>query len=456
MDWTRRKFLRTVAGASVAVFCPKLARAASRPDLLVVGAGLSGLAAAREVAAAGGHVVVLEAAPRVGGRMRVSRLGGVVPVDEGAMWIHGWRGNPLTSLAQSQGIARRAFDWDSRWTADAAGQTIGSAEVEQGRRLFAGALRSARQWADKLPQDAALGEGLRAFAERENLRGGAASLLAEEIHSSITLEYAAEPGELSAWWWDEGKEFGGGDSLVSGGLGGLATAAAEGLDVRTGAEVVEIGTRDGSPYVVTRDGISRAAGAVLVTLPLGVLQAGAVKFVPLWPQRKTVAMHRLGFGVLQKVFLLFDHSVPLPQEQYWRIVGGDADFAWSDWCNLSSFTGHPVLMAMHATDTARQIERMSDRQTLIAATGALRRVFGRSFPEPRAIISTRWGVDPLARGAYSFAAVGSGPEDRRALGEPLPGGIYFAGEAMSVDYPATAHGAWLSGRAAARQILAAG
>jgi monoamine oxidase len=81
---------------------------------------------------------------------------------------------------------------------------------------------------------------------------------------------------------------------------------------------------------------------------------------------------------------------------------------------------------------------------------------GRAFPAPRAVLSTRWGEDPLVRGAYSFAAVGSNPEDRKVLGEPLPGGIYFAGEAMSVDYPGTAHGAWLSGRAAAQQILAKG
>jgi monoamine oxidase len=73
---------------------------------------------------------------------------------------------------------------------------------------------------------------------------------------------------------------------------------------------------------------------------------------------------------------------------------------------------------------------------------------------PTAVVSTRWGADPLTRGSYSFSAVDSGPHDRRVLAESLPGGVHFAGEAVSVDYPSTAHGALLSGRAAARRILA--
>jgi len=239
-------------------------------------------------------------------------------------------------------------------------------------------------------------------------------------------------------------------------LGGLARAAATGLDIRTGALAVEIGTKEGVPYVLTGDGTRWSAGAVLVTLPLGVLQAGTVRFVPGLPGRKKAALSRLGFGLLEKVFLLFDDHAELPKEQVWRERGGSPDFAWAEWCNLTSFVGHPVLVALNAGAVARQIEGMEDAAVASAAVESLRRMSGRSFPEPRAVLSTRWGRDPLVRGAYSFAAVGSGPDDRKVLGEPLPGGIYFAGEATSVDYPATAHGAWLSGRKAARDILAAG
>jgi monoamine oxidase len=424
--------------------------------VLVVGAGLSGLAAARTLVAGGARVILLEAAPRSGGRARLARLGGAVAVDEGAMWIHGWQGNPMTALARAQGAACREFNWDDGLTFRAPGQAMDEAEVAAGERLLEEGLQYSRGWAENLSRDAPLRDGLRAFERRRKLDAGSRVTLAAEVHSSISLDYGAGPGELSAWWWDEGKEFAGGDSLVAGGLGGLAEAAAAGLDVRTGALVVEIGTRDGSPYVLTGDGTRWSAQSVLVTLPLGVLQAGAVRFVPRWPQRKRIALGRLGFGLLQKVFLLFDEHSALPVEQVWRARGGEPDFAWTEWCNLTSFLGRPVLMALNAGRVGRQIETMDDAAVTAAAMESLRRMSGRAFPAPRAVLSTRWGSDPLIRGAYSFAAVGSGPDDRKALAEPLPGGIYFAGEATSVDYPATAHGAWLSGQTAAREILATG
>ena len=127
--------------------------------------------------------------------------------------------------------------------------------------------------------------------------------------------------------------------------------------------------------------------------------------------------------------------------------------AWSVWCNLTDFMRLPVLMALNAGPAAREVEKLSDAQMAASSLDALQRFTGTALPAPQAVLGTRWGSDPFTRGAYSFAAVGSGPEQRRALAEPLPGGIYFAGEAASVDHPSTAHGALLTGRSAARRIL---
>lgn len=438
--------------AGVASVCPRLwAARRHRADVLIVGAGLSGLAAARELSGAGLKTLTLEATDTIGGRTKLARLGGITSVDSGAMWIHGWRGNPLTSLARTAGAELYPFDWDDGPTFTGAARLLDSAQIAEGERMLRRALDFARRWSGELSADAPLSEGLDLFARREKLGPAERLALAAETYSSITLDCAAPPTDLSAWWWDEGKEFGGGDRLVRGGLGSLAAVLAEDLAVRTNA-VVEVIDRSGSsPRVRLRDGEELAAAAVLVTLPLGVLKTGSVRFFPDLPETTKSAIQRLGFGSYQKTFLLFDKGTAFPPGQVIRHrTDGEP---WSEWCDLSEFLGLPVLMALNAGPAARKVEAMSETKMARSAVDALRRFTGVKLPEPRAVLGTRWGAEPFTRGAYSYAAVGAGPGQRRHLGEALPGMVYFAGEATSVHHPSTAHGALLSGRRAAHQIM---
>ena len=86
---------------------------------------------------------------------------------------------------------------------------------------------------------------------------------------------------------------------------------------------------------------------------------------------------------------------------------------------------------------------------------ALRAMFGSSVSDPVALRTSDWAADPFARGSYSYPAVGSSRRDRVALGRPVEDRLFLAGEATEPDYSSTTHGAYLSGRRAARQVLAA-
>jgi monoamine oxidase len=438
-----------MTGAALA--CPSVSSARGRDaDVLVIGAGLSGLAAARDLSLKGLNVLVLEAADVIGGRTKLASLGGGVRVDLGAMWIHGWKENPLTALARDSGAMLQRFDWSDGSTYDPSNPSLTARQLAADERILQSALDFAQVWAEELSIDAPLSQAFDAFVRGARLNARQRSAFEAEAYWS-TSEYGAVPSELSAWWWDEGKEFGGGDSLVAGGLGLLPSYLAKGLKIRANAAVEVVDWSGSSPSVFLRNGERMAAQAVLVTLPLGVLKSGSVRFSPGLPDSKTQAVDRLGFGSYQKTFLLFENGTKLPAGPVIRERSEGK--AWSVWCNLTDFMRLPVLMALNAGPAAREVEKLSDAQMAASSLDALQRFTGTALPAPQAVLGTRWGSDPFTRGAYSFAAVGSGPEQRRALAEPLPGGIYFAGEAASVDHPSTAHGALLTGRSAARRIL---
>jgi monoamine oxidase len=254
--------------------------------------------------------------------------------------------------------------------------------------------------------------------------------------------------ELSAWWTEYDAVFGGEDVLFPGGYDQLTGYLARGLDIRFSTAVAQV--RWGGPgveVVLVSDEALRA-DRVIVTVPLGVLKAGGLRFTPELPQDKQAAIERLRMGLLNKLFLRFEVAF-WPAGMDWHECMKREPGLWSQWVSLAR-AGAPVLLGFTGGDAAREIEPQADRAILADASAALRDMFGSATPAPVAVQMTRWGRDPLAGGAYSFYAVGSSPADREALARPEGGGaVCLAGEACSAEYPGTVHGAFLSGLAAA-------
>ena len=424
-------------------------------DVVVVGAGVAGLAAARALVQGGRSVTVLEARDRIGGRTWTDDALGV-PVDLGASWIHGIDGNPLWELAPALGIDTVEFTVGS-FQFD--GRPIGW-HAPSGRRLTEA--EAASFVADLHALDAALPEVVE-HAPPPSTYASAVNAVLRDLgidgdRAARVREYTAHRSEdlcgapvtvLDAHGLDE-EHVPGDEVVFPRGYGQYARALAEGLDVRMSSVVRAVRQSPDGAAVELADGRVVIAAAVVVTVPLGVLQAGAITFEPPLGPDVLDAMGRLGMGVYDKVFLRFP-------ERFWGddwVVRqqGPAGVDWHSWYDMSRVTGEPVLAALVGGAGARRIESLPDALVVDEAVTALRRMFGPSVPQPDAVRITRWAADPFARGSYSYLHVGASPDDHDLLGSPS-GRVQLAGEATWGDEPATVHGALLSGLRAAGRLL---
>ena len=223
---------------------------------------------------------------------------------------------------------------------------------------------------------------------------------------------------------------------------------ARGLDIRLNSVVSEVRWGERGAELVLSTGDVLRADQVIVTVPLGVLKSGSVRFTPDLPRSKREAIAGLGMGLLNKHFLRFGR-VFWPGDYDWHELMKETPGRWSQWVSLAK-TGAPVLMGFTGADAARVVEPLDDRAIVDEAMEAVRAMFGTAAPGPAAWQLTRWSADPFARGSYSVNAVGSGRAHRGELARAEAGGVLrFAGEACSEAYPGTVHGALISGRAAA-------
>jgi monoamine oxidase len=237
---------------------------------------------------------------------------------------------------------------------------------------------------------------------------------------------------------------------LPGGYGQIATGLAQGLDVRVKSQVKRVEYSDREVRVATDQDLF-TAGKVIVTLPLGVLKSGAVTFAPALPDEKMKAIRRLGMGVLDKVYLRFP-QVFWPKESDVLGVISQAKGEWAAWINYYRYTGQPILAALNAGNFAKTLEGLANQEIVNAAMKVLRQIYGRSISDPERFIITRWGADPFSLGAYSSIPPLATGQDYDTLAAPLGDRVFFAGEATSRTYPATVHGAFLSGEREARRI----
>ncbi|KAL5895933.1 hypothetical protein ACKVWM_001150 [Pyricularia oryzae] len=284
---------------------------------------------------------------------------------------------------------------------------------------------------------------------------------------------------LRGWDIDMGNEWEGKHTMVVGGYQSLALGLAQipsSLDIKYKKVVKTIRRKssdeDSLPAdeqpgykIELEDGSNIDADYVVNTIPLGVLKHGDITFDPPLPSWKADAIERLGFGVLNKVVLVYDQPFWEEDKDIFGVLRAPQsrsslhpkDYSsdrgrFFQWFNVTNTSGMPTLLALMAGDAAFDTENTPNDDLVAEATEVLRSIFGKSVPQPRESIITRWASDRFARGSYSSAGPNMQLEDYDLMSRSIDR-LYFAGEHTSATHPATVHGAYMSGLRAAAEVL---
>lgn len=444
---------------------PTWSMGAGAPErVLVIGAGMAGLVAARLLHDSGFRVTVLEARDRIGGRTWTDdRLG--APLDLGGSWVHGVEGNPLSLWCDKLGIALIESNADRLLIDPRATERTREGQRRRavlGRAAFASAIA----WNSWKSRAMARVWGPRSVSVKQAVDPVLAAPWIPEIDRLIVTTFVEacegvqgapyDSVAVEEWFPSEGLD---GNAQPRGGFHQLLDDAAHGLDIRLAAPVATVAWTAEGVTAILESGERIAADRCIVTVPLGLLRAGRPAFDPPPPEAQRTAIGRLGYGagVLAKIYLRFPHRF-WPEGSKWFGRLPDSPFKRGTFNTFVSHveeSGLPILLSFANGHTAVRLDRASsDEEVKEVAMASLRKMFGGNVvPEPAAFVFPRWLSDPWSRGGYSYPGVGSPPEDREAHARPLGDRVFFAGEATEPVEYGTVHAALWSAEQTAEALF---
>jgi monoamine oxidase len=272
------------------------------------------------------------------------------------------------------------------------------------------------------------------------------------VRRSYANATGEEPRYISAQAaLDDMAGFGSGDYRILDGYDCLPEALAEGLDIRLNTIVEAVDWSGDNVRVHTADGQVWEADNAIITLPLGVLQAGRVRFTPELPADKQAAINNLRMGPVIKLVYGFGERV-LPEGIFSFSSALNPPIWWSPSVGQPA-NGGQVVMGFASDGWARDLLAMGEAGALDKGLASLRAELNCPDLQPTKTHLVNWPGDPFALGGYSVATPGHA-DARDILARPLSNRLYFAGEATAPnDIAATVHGAYVTGRRAASDVL---
>ena len=402
-------------------------------SVVVIGAGVAGLAAARHLRHAGVRTTLIEAAPRMGGRAWTTGIG-QDPFDHGASWLHDAERNPSVSLAIQDDRLRRSGDRDERVFID--GRPATPAETA--------AYHAAWDELDQVVGPALNGPDTTLAAAMAPMAANPWARLVAQWEGAIIA--AADATDLGLRDWHRNR-LDGTNMVAPAGIGAYI-ARHLATPVRLNTPATRIIWSGPGVQVEAPEGTVQADAAI-ITVSTGVLAANAIAFDPPLPHDVLTAIHNLPMGLLSKVALPATGTGRLGLPDGALLVGQGARMTFNAWhqarAHITGFIGGRLAWDVAPDPRAAEALARSELATLLGQD-ALKSL------APAADI-TDWGTNPLFRGAYAYAGPGNA-QARATLAHAFPAQrLIFAGEAPRTDGLAgTVAGAYLSGVEAAERL----
>jgi monoamine oxidase len=447
----RRKFLgKSIIAAPAAIMLPSLLTSCGGSDdvdpivtnkkILIIGAGMAGLAAARYFDDRGVSSTIIESQNRVGGRIKTD-YSGSIPFDLGASWIHGPSGNPISNLASSANAATFGTDDDNVAVFDIDGSQYPDGTLDSAESEFDNILNNLSGSLNESFEDTFYAAHPQYLNDR---------LWTYQLSAYLEFDTGGDISKLSSLDFYDDEAFSGSDLIITNGYDKITESMKAGLDIRLDTQVRSIDYTNTLIKVTTSQG-DFEADFVIVTIPLGVLKNNTVTFSPPLPAAKNTAISNVQMGNVNKFLCTWATPFWDTDLQYIGFTP-ESKGKFNYFLNTTKFSSANGLMTFAFGDYATTTENLSDSDITDQIMDHLKSIYGNNIPPPNTMQRTRWAADEHSFGAYSFASNGSRSSAFDTLAEPVNNRLFFAGEHTSRDYRGTVHGAFLSGEREARKV----